>query len=132
MDRRTAPKDIDAYLAGVPDDMRAALQKLRKTIRAAAPTAEESIGYGMPSFKYKGKPLAYFAAFKSHCSFFPASGAVIDANEDALKPYKTAKGTIQFPPDKPLPSTLVRRLVKARIAEIEAAEAERKARRRKK
>jgi uncharacterized protein YdhG (YjbR/CyaY superfamily) len=132
MERTTTPKDIDSYLAGVPEDMRPALETLRKAIRAAAPEAEESIGYQMPAFKYKGKPLAYFAAFKSHCSFFPASGAVIDANKDALKPYKTAKGTIQFPPDKPLPATLVRRMVKARIAEIEAAEAERKARRRKK
>ena len=128
---RTAAKDIDSYLAGVPDDARAALEKLRKAIRAAAPDAEEGIGYQLPAFKYQGKPLVYFAAFTNHCSFFPASGAVIDAHKDELKPYKTAKGTIQFPPDKPLPATLVRKMVKARIAEIEAAGAERRARRRK-
>ena len=123
-------KDVDAYLAGLAPEMRAALEKLRKAIRAVAPKAEETIAYQMPAFKYRGKPLAYFAAFTKHCSFFPASGAIIDAYRDELASYTTSKGTIQFPPNRPLPAALVRKLVKARIAEIEAAAATRPSRRR--
>jgi len=130
--RRTTAKDIDGYLAGVPADARAALEKLRKAIRAAASTAEEGISYQMPAFKYQGRPLAYFAAFTNHCSFFPTSTAVIDGHKDELKPYPTSKGTIQFPTDRPLPAALVRKLVRARIAEIEAAAAAGKAGRRRK
>ena len=125
-----APKDIDAYLAGLPPEMRAALEKLRKAIKAAAPNAEETIGYQMPAFKYEGKPLAYFAAFTKHCSFFPSSTAVINAHEEDLRPYSLSKGTVRFPPDRPLPAALVRKLVKARIAEIEAQAAARASRRR--
>jgi len=123
--QRTPAKDIDAYLAGVPEEMRAALEKVRRAIRAAAPGAVEKISYGMPSFKYGGKQLAYFAAFTNHCSFFPSSVAVIDAHRQALAKYSLSKGTIRFPPDKPLPDSLVRKLVRARIAEIDAKEAAR-------
>jgi uncharacterized protein YdhG (YjbR/CyaY superfamily) len=126
------PKSIDSYLASVPPDSRAALEKLRKAIKAAAPTAEEGIGYGMPGFKYLGRPLAYFAAYTKHCSFFPASGTITERFAGDLKAYETAKGTIKFSPDRPLPATLVRKLVKARMVEVEAAEAERAARRNKK
>lgn len=112
--------DIDTYLRGLPADARAALEKLRRAIRAAAPGAVESISYQMPAFKYQGKALAYFCAFTNHCSFFPASIAVIDGHRGELKAYSLSKGTIRFPPSKPLPAALVRKLVKARVAEIEA------------
>jgi uncharacterized protein YdhG (YjbR/CyaY superfamily) len=100
--------------------MRKVLERLRGQIQAAAPEATEYISYGMPAFKYRGKPLAGFAAFKAHCSLFPMSGAVIEANQEALKEYRTSKGTVQFMPEKPLPAALIRRVIKARMAEIEA------------
>lgn len=132
-ERRTAATDVDSYLADVPEAARAALEKVRKAVRDTAPDADELLSYQMPAFKYQGKPLAYFAAFTNHCSFFPASGAVIDAHKDELKPYSMSKGTIRFPASKPLPATLVRKLVKARIAEINAQAAARaSARRRRK
>jgi len=112
-----APKTVDDYLAPLPEDQRAALEKLRETIKAAAPEAAESISYGIPSFKYKGRPLIHFGAAKKHCAIY---GLVPDAYKDELKQYDTSKGTIRFPADKPLRETLVRRLVKARIDEIEA------------
>ncbi len=117
---------VEAYLASLPAADRAALQKLRAAIKAAAPEAVESIAYQMPAFKYRGRPLAYFAAFKSHCSFFPTSFDAAAFAED-LAPYRISKGTIQFPASKPLPAALVRKLVKARIAEIDARAAERPA-----
>jgi uncharacterized protein YdhG (YjbR/CyaY superfamily) len=100
--------------------MRAALQKLRKAITAAAPNAKQSISYGMPAFKVDGRPLIWFAAFKEHCSLFPGPSA-IRLHADLLKRYKTSKGTIQFSPDSPPPSRLVAKLIKARIAEIQNA-----------
>ncbi|MEX2278060.1 MAG: DUF1801 domain-containing protein [Cucumibacter sp.] len=109
---------IDAYLKTVPEPMRAALQKLREQIRAAAPEAVETIAYQMPAFKLNGKPLAYFAAFRDHCSYFPVGGKALDAMPEAAKAFRTAKGTLQFTPGKPLPAALVKRLVKARIADI--------------
>jgi uncharacterized protein YdhG (YjbR/CyaY superfamily) len=108
---------IDAYLNGVSDENRAALQHLRTVIKAAAPEADECISYMMPAFKYKGKALVYFAAFTKHCSFFP--GGIVKGFEAELKDYKTAKGTIQFSPKKPLPDDLVRRIVLYRIQENE-------------
>jgi len=110
-------KNVDAYLAALPQDQRAALQKLRETITAAAPEAAESISYGIPTFKHKGRPLIYFGAAKKHCAIY---GQVPDAYKDELKPYDTSKGAIRFPADKPLPEALVKNLVKARIVEIEA------------
>ena len=109
-------KDIDEYLSALPDDVRAMLQKLRSTIKSVAPKAEEVISYGMPAFRYHGM-LVYFAAFKNHCSFFPANSSLIAKMADELKPYKTAKGTIQFTMDKPLPAALVKKIVKARVQE---------------
>ncbi|HZP00981.1 MAG TPA: DUF1801 domain-containing protein [Terriglobia bacterium] len=114
----TPAKDVDAYLAALPAKVRATLEKLRKTIRAAAPKAEETISYQIPCFNYFG-PLVYFAAFKDHCSFFPGSKAILKTFKDELKPYRTSAGTIQFSVEKPLPATLVRRIVKARRAENE-------------
>ena len=111
---------VGEYLALVPAPARAALRNLRKTIKAAAPAAVESISYGMPTFKLGGRPLVYFAAFRDHCSLFAASRAVMAANKAALAGYETSKGTIRFTPDKPLPATLVRKIVKARIKENQA------------
>jgi uncharacterized protein YdhG (YjbR/CyaY superfamily) len=120
---RSGPaKDMDGYLAALPADMRAALERLRKQIRAAAPKAIEGISWGMPSFKLSGL-LVGFAAFKNHCSFFPMSVSVMNAHRKELKPYDTSKGTIRFPADRPLPAALVTKIVKARIAENEARRA---------
>jgi len=117
--RMAAPaKDIDAYLATVPEDARATLEKLRQAIRAAAPKATECISYGMPAYKDHGM-LVFFAAFKNHCSFFPGA-AIIKNYRDELRGYDTSKGTIRFPVDKPLPFALVKKMVKARVRENEA------------
>ena len=114
-----APKGIDEYLAGVPEPARSTLNRVRATIRSVAPPeATEAISYGMPTFKYKGSLVA-FAAFKNHCSFFPMSLAVIAAFKDDLVGFQTSKGTLRFPVDKPLPAALVKKIVKARIAEKE-------------
>jgi uncharacterized protein YdhG (YjbR/CyaY superfamily) len=111
---------VEDYLAALPDDARATLEKVRSAIRIAAPGAIEKIGYGMPGFYLDGRPLAYYAAFKEHCSFFPASGGVVSALSNELQRYEVAKGTIRFPIGKPLPASLVKKLVKAKIAENEA------------
>ena len=107
---------VAAYLAALPKDSRGALQKLRKDIRAAAPGATELIAWDMPAFK-QGSLLVGYAAFKDHCSFFPMSLAVMRDFAAELKDCSTSKGTIRFPAAKPLPAALVRRMVKARIAE---------------
>jgi uncharacterized protein YdhG (YjbR/CyaY superfamily) len=111
------PTTIDEYLAALSDDKRAALEKLRKTIRAAAPKAEECISYQLAAFRLNGKPLVAFGASATHCAFYPMSGSTIEAHKDELKGYETSKGTIRFQADKPLPAALVRKLVKARVAE---------------
>jgi uncharacterized protein YdhG (YjbR/CyaY superfamily) len=121
--RKTDPKsgparNVDEYLAGVPKEVRATLEKLRRTIKAAAPMAAEVISYQMPMYKHHGMVVG-FAAFKDHCSIFPGS-AVMDAYKDELKHYDTSKGTIRFPANKPLPAALVKKLVRARIKENEA------------
>lgn len=110
-------RTIDDYLAALSDDKRAALGRLRKTIRAAAPRAEECISYQLPAFRLDGKPLVAFGATTNHCAFYPMSGTTVEAHKDELKDYDTSKGTIRFQPDNPLPVTLVHKLVKARIAE---------------
>ncbi len=112
--------DIDQYLATVPEDARATLEKLRQVVSAAAPNAVEAIWYQIPTFKLYGRALVGFAAFKNHCSFFPMSMAVMRAYHDELNSYDTSKGTIRFPLDKPLRSALVKKIVKARIKENEA------------
>jgi uncharacterized protein YdhG (YjbR/CyaY superfamily) len=112
--------DVESYLAGCPEPHRTTLEKLRATIRSVVPKeTTEAISYGMPSFRYKGGLVGY-AAFKEHCSFFPMSGRVVEEFADELKAYKTSKGTIQFPVDKPLPSTLVKKMVKARVTQNDA------------
>ena len=110
---------VEAYLAKVPEPARATLEKIRAAIRSAAPKdAEECISYGMPAFRYKGALVGY-AAFKQHCSFFPMSASMLDQFPDEVKGYRTAKGTLQFPQDKPLPAALVRKMVKARVQQNE-------------
>lgn len=113
------PKDIDEYLAGVPEPARGTLNKVRAAIRSAVPPeATEAISYRIPTFKYKGSLVA-FAAFKNHCSLFPMSMAVIAAFQDELKGFHASKGTIRFPLDKPLPAALLKKMVKARVAQNE-------------
>jgi uncharacterized protein YdhG (YjbR/CyaY superfamily) len=111
------PTSVGDYLAALPEEQRAALEKIRKTIRAAAPEATETISYQMPAFKNQGRFLVSYAAFKDHCSFFPASHAVMEALGEELRPYFSGKGTLRFTADKPLPTALVKKIVKARIEE---------------
>lgn len=118
---------VDDYLAAVPEDARVALEKLRKTIKAAAPRAIEVISYQIPMYKHHGM-LVGFAAFKDHCSFYPGANPIA-THKDELKAYDTSKGTIRFPAAKPLPAALVKRLVKTRIAENEKRVGEREKKR---
>lgn len=108
---------IDEYLSTVSDEKRSALQKLRQTIRAAAPKAEECISYGLPAFRLHGRVLVGFGAAANHCAFYPMSSATVEAHRNELANYETSKGTIRFLPEQPLPVSLVRKLVKARVAE---------------
>jgi uncharacterized protein YdhG (YjbR/CyaY superfamily) len=118
------PQTHDEVLASVSADHRAALQKLRKQIRAAAPQAEECISYGLPAFRLNGKHLVAYGAGKNHCSFFPMDSTTVKAFSMELKAYETSKGTIRFQPDKPLPAALVRKIVKARIAAMPGSQAD--------
>jgi uncharacterized protein YdhG (YjbR/CyaY superfamily) len=118
--------EVDAVLAELPPETREALEELRRTIAAAAPDAVEGIGYGVPAFRYRGRPLVSFGAGKSHCSFYVQSPAVLDAHRDELTGHETSKGTIRFAPDEPLPAALVTTLVRARMAETDAAAAARR------
>src|SRR5882672_5970463 len=114
---KSKPETIDEYLAGVSANQRAALEKLRKTIRAAAPKAEECISYGLAAFRLKGRPLVAFGATANHCAFYPMSSNTVRAFQKQLKDFETSKGTIRFSIHKPLPTTLVKKLVKARMTE---------------
>ena len=118
----TAPSTIDDYLAPLPEDVRSALEQLRRTIKAAAPQTTETISYQMPTFEYRGRALVGFAAFKHHCSLFPYSRKVMVVLERELENYNTSgKGaTIRFTADKPLPAALVKKVVQTRIEEIDA------------
>lgn len=121
---RLAPKTVDDYLATLPEPARSTLKKIRATIRATLPSqATETISYGIPAFKDKGI-LVWYAGFKDHCSLFPGA-SMIAAFKDDLKKFHTTKGTIHFPIDKPLPATLLKKLIKARIAEKEGKKAPR-------
>ena len=114
-----SPKTIDEYLAPLSGEKRAALEKLRKAVRAAAPGAEECISYQVPAFRLGGRMLVAFGAATGHCAFYPGAHPV-EVHKDELEGYDTSKGTIRFPPDNPLPAALVRKLVKTRIAEYAA------------
>ncbi len=114
-----APKSVDEYLARVPQPARSTLHKMRATIRSVVPSkATETISYGMPAFRHNGV-LVWFAAFSNHCSLFPTA-SVIEEFQSELKGYSTSKGTIHFPTGKPLPTTLIKKLVKSRVAQNEA------------
>jgi uncharacterized protein YdhG (YjbR/CyaY superfamily) len=108
---------MDEYLAHVNPDQRIALEKLRRTIRAVAPKAEECISYGIPAFRLDGHSLVFFGAWANHCSFYPGSSTTLKKFRGDLKGFQITKGTIRFSPDNPLPTTLVKKLVKARTAE---------------
>ena len=112
-------KNVDEYLAAAPEEVRPVLEKLRRTIRAAAPKAEEVISYQIPMFKYHG-PLVFFAAFRNHCSFYVVSKPIMETFSSELKPWDTSGTTIHFSAKNPLPASLVKKIVKARIEENEA------------
>jgi uncharacterized protein YdhG (YjbR/CyaY superfamily) len=115
--RGAAPKTVDQYLAAVPEPARSTLKKIRAAIRAATPAeTAEIISYDMPMYKYKGT-LIGFAAYPKHCSLFLATPSLLKLFKDELSPYKISKGTIRFPTDKPLPASLVKKIVKARVAQ---------------
>ena len=110
------PQTIDEYLAPLSNEQRAALEKLRRTVKSAAPKAEECISYQLPAFRLGGRMLVAFGAWANHCAFYPGAHP-LEAHKDELKSYDTSKGSIRFQTNSPLPATLVRKLVKSRIAE---------------
>lgn len=112
------PRTIDDYLAGLGADKRAALEAVRAAIRSAASEAEECISYGFPAFRLNGKVLVAFKAATNHCALHPMSSTTVAAHRADLVDYDTSPGTIRFQPSDPLPPRLIRKLVKARIAEI--------------
>ena len=121
---KSKPGTIDEYLAAVSADQRAALERLRKTIRSVVPKAQEGISYGLAAFRLNGRPLIAFGAAEHHCALYPMSSATVKAHRDELKRYHTSKGAIRFQADKPLPAALMKMLVKARVAESRASGAE--------
>ena len=114
------PQTIDEYFAWLNADHRDVLQKLRQTIHAVAPNAEECISYAIPAFRVNGRVLVGFAAWSNHCSFYPMSSKTLKKFRNELRIFQTSKGTLRFSPDKPMPVALVRKLLKARIAENNA------------
>jgi uncharacterized protein YdhG (YjbR/CyaY superfamily) len=113
-------KSVDAYMARVPEPARTTLNKMREVIRSVAPPeTTEVISYGIPTFRYK-RALVAIAAFKDHCSFFPMGSSALDAFEDELKDFRASKGTLHFPVDEPMPAALVKKIVRARIAQNES------------
>jgi len=124
----TPAGDVDEYLAAVPEAARATLAKLRATIKSVVPDAVEVISYQVPTFKYRGRMLVGYAAFKNHCSLFVMGTAAMDAHREDIRGYETAKATVRFPIGAPLPEALITKLVRARIAENEAAARARAAR----
>jgi uncharacterized protein YdhG (YjbR/CyaY superfamily) len=124
MERKSNATTHDEYLAALPDRQRTILEKLRKTIQSAAPGAEECMSYQLPAFRLGGKVLVIFGATAKHCSFYPGSGTAVEAHEADLRDFSTSKGAIRFHAAKPLPATLVRKIVKYRIAENAAQQSQ--------
>lgn len=116
--QRAVPKSVDDYIAVQPESVRQKLEQVRATIQKAVPEAVEGIGYGMPGYKLRGKPMLYFAGFKEHYSLFAASGTFFAALRDELRGYEMRKGTVQFPLDKPVPVQLISRIAKLRAEGI--------------
>jgi uncharacterized protein YdhG (YjbR/CyaY superfamily) len=112
----TAPKDIDDYIAGFPKDVQEIMQKIRTTIKKAAPKAEETISYKMPTFNLNGHYLVYFAAYKKHVGMYPVPAGDAAFNQE-IEAYQSGKGTLQFPLDKPIPYKLISKIVKFRVKE---------------
>jgi uncharacterized protein YdhG (YjbR/CyaY superfamily) len=115
---KRSPKTIDEYLASVNADQRSALEKLRRAIRAAAPSVEETISYGIPAFRLNGRALVFFGAWAKHCALYPGSSATLKKFRNELRDFQTSKGTLRFSPGNPLPVALVKKLIKARVAQI--------------
>jgi uncharacterized protein YdhG (YjbR/CyaY superfamily) len=118
--KQNIPNSVDEYIAAQPEEMRPKLEQVRVAIRRAVPEAVEGIGYRMPGYKLRGKPMLYFAGFKDHYSLFAASGTFFAALEDDLRGYKLRKGTVHFPLNKPVPVKLISRIAKIRAAGIAA------------
>ncbi|SRR5258708_4320569 len=108
---------IDEYMSDYPENVQALLKKMRATIHKAAPQAQETISYGIPTFKLNGKNLVHFGGFKDHVSFFP-TGAGVEAFQKELAAYETSKGTVKFPLDTPIPFDLIIKIVKFRVKQI--------------
>jgi uncharacterized protein YdhG (YjbR/CyaY superfamily) len=117
----SSPDAVMLFLAGLETDQRNALNHLADVIRETVPAAVESLNYGVPAFKYRGRPLVSYGATKSHCAFYVQSPEVMAAHAGALSGYDTSKGTVRFQPDRPLPDDMVRTLVRARVAEVESS-----------
>ncbi|MFZ0951839.1 MAG: DUF1801 domain-containing protein [Candidatus Sulfotelmatobacter sp.] len=117
MKNKLRAKSVEEYLARVPEPARSTLKKMRAVIRSVVPAGTtEVISYGIPTFRHK-RALVAIAAFKNHCSLFPMGASVLDAFEEELKDFRVSKGTLHFPVDKPMPAPLVKKIVKARIAD---------------
>lgn len=112
--------EVEAYLAALPDERRAALERLRRLVRATSPDAVEGFGYRMPGFKYRGRPLIYFASFKDHLSIFAVGYEPINRHREELADFELRAGTIHFQPEKPLPDKLLKTMIRERMADIEA------------
>ncbi len=119
-DRSDEHAQVEAYLAALPDGKRAALERLRSALKAAAPGAVDAISYSMPALRLNGRILVYYAAFKDHLSLFPASGKVMEQLGDELRDHYNGRGTLHFTPDAPLPDELIQRIVGLRSAELAA------------
>jgi uncharacterized protein YdhG (YjbR/CyaY superfamily) len=109
---------VDEYMAGLPEDRRAAMERLRSTIRAAAPAATEAISYNMPAFRLNDRFFVSYEAFKRHYSLFPWTDAMLEELGEKLRPYAVGKGTLRFPADQPIPVGLVTRIIKIRLREF--------------